>query len=299
MQNLNKSLRSRIISYISNHRPTFDYNYNDEFRKEQIKKIIESKDGYYSVINEIEECNFDYSYDLQIELCNQIIEAFKLQSWEPENLREEFLDYLSVDLNIEQLANNTSAHFLINLYSNYDCINSFWHEFQEPVKYEPSYLKDTIDALKLNPQKVKRILNKNGIGTIGRWPNFKVREGQEVVSYDHFFMELENMTCGANLAAFAIKVPLTDIISLYQSDKNIDQLKIIIPINTPFGFFSSFYGGGSSFDATTKNELTLQLRKPLRRNESYYHWDIIDATFMKDQVYGLSSDFYNPVIIAQ
>lgn len=77
----------------------------------------------------------------------------------------------------------------VEMLSNYDCINSHWLE-SGGYSYEASYFGDMVDALNLNPAKVKEIRAANGERLVGRFPDKKSRNGKEQVSYEHFYQEL-------------------------------------------------------------------------------------------------------------
>jgi hypothetical protein len=108
---------------------------------------------------------------------------------------------------IEKLLKNTCAiPVRIELLSNYDCINSHWFESQGGFSYEESYFGDMVDALRLNPKKVKQLLLAHGEKARGRFPDRKSRDGLELVSYEQFYEELINSSCAATLLTFAATI---------------------------------------------------------------------------------------------
>ena len=66
----------------------------------------------------------------------------------------------------------------VEMLSNYDCINSNWLESQEGYRYKESYFGDMIDALNLNPAKVKKMLVEKGYTVYGRFPDEKIQGRQ-------------------------------------------------------------------------------------------------------------------------
>ena len=54
--------------------------------------------------------------------------------------------------------NTDEIRVRVEMLSNYECINSNWLESQEGYRYKESYFGDMIDALNLNPSKVKKML---------------------------------------------------------------------------------------------------------------------------------------------
>ena len=97
-----------------------------------------------------------------------------------------------------------------------------------------------VDALNLNPARVKRMLVEKGYTVHGRFSDKKCRDDKEQVSYEHFYQELINSCCGANRLAYIGKVSLKD---LY--DTGFSFKEVIIPKGNYCGIFSSTYGGGS------------------------------------------------------
>lgn len=142
----------------------------------------------------------------------------------------------------------------IEMLSDFDCINSNWFESQNGYCYEESYFGDMVDALNLNPAKVKKILVDKGYTVYGRFPNRKYRDGKEQVSYEDFYQELVNSCCGANLLTYIGVVNLRD---LYDADFKIKE--VIIPKGNTCGLFSSIYGGGSLLEMELKQDVRLKL----------------------------------------
>ena len=87
---------------------------------------------------------------------------------------------------------------------------------------------------------MKKILEEKGEKVYGRFPDKKSRNGKEQVSYEAFYMELQNSCCGANLLTYMATV---DAIELYRAFFAIN--KITIPKGNLCGIFSSMQGGGS------------------------------------------------------
>ena len=66
----------------------------------------------------------------------------------------------------------------------------------EDMSIPTSYFGDMVDALNLNPAKVKRFLTEKGIAVYGRCHYRRSRDGKELVSYEDFHRELVNSCCG-------------------------------------------------------------------------------------------------------
>lgn len=68
--------------------------------------------------------------------------------------------------------------------------------------YRESYFGDMVDVLNLNPAKVKKMLLENDVKCYGSFPNYKHREGKELVSYADFWQELQNSLLWCKLISF-------------------------------------------------------------------------------------------------
>lgn len=288
--------------------PKIYWDYRDELSEKQIAKILKSPDGLFEVENEMFEMNSDHIYDLEIDHLKEALDSFKEELCEElgieddeldleeiaRELRDEFLDYISVDYNIEDLIKNTGPiNCRVELFSNYDCINSHWFEAIQGggYSYEETYFGAMIDALNLNPGKMKEALEKREITIYGEWPDLKERNGEEFVDYDKFVRELENSTCGANLLTIVCKVDLSMII-----EKGGLPSKFTIPKGNNVGLFSSFQGGGSTIECPLLRDIVIDTEK--RGETEYDHWSKIlpdddrDNGYGINDVYGVHSDFF-------
>lgn len=88
-----------------------------------------------------------------------------------DEIREEIYDRNDSDTLKELLKNTDDIPVRVEMLSNYDCINSNWLESQEGYRYKESYFGDMIDALNLNPAKVKKMLVEKGYTVYGRFPD--------------------------------------------------------------------------------------------------------------------------------
>lgn len=142
----------------------------------------------------------------------------------------------------------------VEMLSNYDCINSHWLE-SSGYSYESSYFGDMIDALNLNPVKVKEIMESQGENLVGEFPDKMSRNGKELVSYEDFYQELLNTCCGANLLTYLAKINLQEL-----RDNSFQLSEIIIPKGNICGIYSSIQGGGSLLAMELKEDLKLELK---------------------------------------
>lgn len=143
----------------------------------------------------------------------------------------------------------------IEMLSGYDCINSHWLESSGGYYYENSYFGHMVDALNLNPQKVKEILLANGVKVAGNYPDIRTRDGKEQVSYDDFYRELCNSCCGANLLTYIGKMDVRDLLNV---DFNIAS--VVIPKGNVCGLFCAMQGGGSLMDMKLLTDVEIALK---------------------------------------
>ena len=156
-----------------------------------------------------------------------------------DEIREEIYDRNDSDTLKELLKNTDDIPVRVEMLSNYDCINSNWLESQEGYRYKESYFGDMIDALNLNPAKVKKMLVEKGYTVFGRFPNKKYRDGKEQVSYEQFYHELINSCCGANLLTYIGKVSL-QLVGLGHGQPRLVEMQADAPAalmqNVPFHY---------------------------------------------------------------
>lgn len=209
-----------------------------------------------------------------------------------DEIREEIYSRNSSDILKELVKNTDDIPVRVEMLSDYDCINSNWLESQDGYRYEESYFGDMVDALNLNPARVKKTLKEKGYKTCGRFPDKKHRDGKEQVSYGQFYQELVNSCCGANLLTYIGKVSLKE---LY--DTGFSLKEVIIPKGNCCGLFSSMYGGGSLLEMELREDVRLRLevkdyhgfRFRLDNERSAYECSI-------KRVYGVCDSFFGEKI---
>lgn len=220
------------------------------------ESLWESIDGWYSdsewesikgIIEKLkEECSLFHDFD------EDMVETFFERH--DDEIREEIYTRDDSTVLTDLIRHTDDIPIRVEMLSDNDCINSHWWESQDGYRYEGSYFGDMVDALNLNPARVKRMLVEKGYTVHGRFPDKKCRDGKEQVSYGHFYQELVNSCCGANLLAYIGKVSLKD---LY--DTGFSFKEVIIPKGNYCGIFSSTYGGGSLLGKELKQDVRLSL----------------------------------------
>ena len=242
-----------------------DYNDNLDNCRDTIQKCLEER-SCESLWEKVDEWYGDAEWEAVREIVSKLkdecirfhdfgeeeVEEF-FEEHEDE-IREEIYDRNDSDTLKELLKNTDDIPVRVEMLSNYDCINSNWLESQEGYRYKESYFGDMIDALNLNPAKVKKMLVEKGYTVYGRFPDKKYRDGKEQVSYEQFYQELINSCCGANLLTYIGKVSLQE---LYDAGFSLGE--VIIPKGNCCGIFSSMYGGGSLLEMELRKDVRLKL----------------------------------------
>lgn len=242
-----------------------DYNDNLDNCRDTIQKCLEER-SCESLWEKVDEWYGDAEWEAIREIVSKLKdECIHFHDFEEEEvdkffeehedeIREEIYDRNDSDTLKELLKNTDDIPVRVEMLSNYDCINSNWLESQEGYRYKESYFGDMIDALNLNPAKVKKMLVEKGYSVYGRFPDKKYRDGKEQVSYKQFYQELINSCCGANLLTYIGKVNLQE---LYDAGFSLGE--VIIPKGNCCGIFSSMYGGGSLLEMELKKDVRLKL----------------------------------------
>jgi len=253
-----KSLEIEILDYIHENQPEIYWDYRDQLSKKQILKILHSSDGIYTLEDEILVNNIDYIYELENQTIEEVHKEFD-KKVEPfidiigdlDNWWDSIRQNICVGWNTEQLIRNTpDLVVLIKVYSNYDCINS-WNNIGELENYLSEVWK-----------RVKICCNKQD-----------------------YLNEFAN-TYTAELLCFVGKMSLEDILELKKNMTGGKATKIMIPKNTQYGFFGSWQGSGSMFEAETTEDFILE-----KLNE-YDDWGItldIEQSYSMQSVYGDTS----------
>lgn len=204
-------------------------------------------------------------------------------------IRDEIYSRNDSDVLKDLIRNTDDIPIRVEMYSNYDCINSNWFESQGGYSYEESYFGDMVDSLNLNPAQVKKLLTSHGYKVHGRFPNRKSRNGKEQVSYEQFYTELINSCCGANLLVYIGRVSLKE---LYDADFSLKE--VIIPKGNCCGLFSSTYGGGSLLEMELKQDVRLKLEVKDYHGFSFRLDDErTEYDYSIQHVYGVDDSFFN------
>lgn len=146
-----------------------DYNDNLDNCRDTIQKCLEER-SCESLWEKVDEWYGDAEWEAVREIVSKLKdECIRLHDFGEEEvdkffqehedeIREEIYDRNDSDTLKELLKNTDDIPVRVEMLSNYDCINSNWLESQEGYRYKESYFGDMIDALNLNPAKVKKML---------------------------------------------------------------------------------------------------------------------------------------------
>jgi hypothetical protein len=260
-QVLSKEITDKIREEIESITSQVEWDYREEISNEDKIEILEN--GFHEFEQNLYEMNMEYITNLEWDCVANVIDQYRDEikeeigeEFDEEDISElidDMRDYLpSVDLNLEGLLG--TADVQISLLSNYDCINSHWFESSAGYEYKETYFGDMVDALYLNPAKVKKMLVEQDIKVWGRWPNLKYREGKEYVKYRDFLQEIINSCAPANLLTITGQIKLIDLV-------NGEPQQIIVPKGNYCGLFSDFSGGGSVMSMVLQRSMIINLKK--------------------------------------
>lgn len=310
MENERKEIGLEMVESLMEKKYTLihvDYRESLDGHPEALAKCLEEKCG-----DHLNDLFCDWYCDYEGERVAEITEELKKEvarlgyrKWEVEKffdenedeIRDKIYDRADNDGITDLLRNTSDIPVRIELLSNYDCINSHWLESSGGYGYQESYFGDMVDALWLNPAKVKKILLENGEKVYGRWPDRRYRDGREQVSYEDFYREMINSCCGANLLTYVARL---DPSKLYEA--GFDLSKITIPKGNKCGIYSSMQGGGSLLEMQLLRDVVIDLTK----NKDYSGYRLIIEVHSRksyeytiNEVYGVCDSFYGKTIQIQ
>lgn len=245
-----ESKKEEIIKYLKEN--TYQYSEEGGLDKEVIKALTIDIDND-AITDYLVEIN-DFCADNQYEdvLYTFSIDEDDLSEDEKVELREIILDNMIISF--ENWFKGIKVLIHIPMLSNYDCINSYTDMDYHATNH---YIADCVDILKINRKDFKAELKDTSLNFHGTWKNEKSKIGKEAVSVKDFAKEVLHLSCGANLLTFVLNATLWD---LYKVD-SFDNLNVTIPKGTLIGFLSTFQGGGTNYDARTKQDFKVTLKK--------------------------------------
>ena len=291
---LTKKKENEIIKWMQENPVEFYWDYRDKLSKEDIEKIFKNIDKIEEGLSEVEcllyEHNLDYICELEDQVLKNMLEEFNLEDNEKsEDIKDYFRDYISINYGIKELLRSSTVNVVAKINSDYDCINSNWHELQDGgYRCKDSYFKDMLDFLNINPadfkKKVVEKYGKNSGVIQGKFPNLKSRSGKELISIDSLLIELANNPLPGNFI-FIVEMLVDDAIEFFKGRSKAKYLKV--KSGTNCGLFCGWQGGGSCLECQVINEdLNIKLYRGINTSidvdvEPNLH------TYTVDEVFGL------------
>jgi hypothetical protein len=221
---ISEELRKKCIEYLKNNEQTVYWDYQDKLSLEQVDKLMKSQDNYYELENDLWERNIDYICDLEHEVLKNMQNEFsELEDFEISELREEFMEYINTDFNIEQLIRNTpDVRIRVVIHSNY-----------EGVSYTDRGTGDFKDSDYI--REVRKLL-----------------KGK--IDEKSFQVELDNICSCVNQFIFYFKSDVHSLIGINEKFKK----SITIPKEAWAGFYDSWNGSGSVLEVKLLEDITLK-----------------------------------------
>lgn len=252
--NLRQDLREKIVNYLKKKgNPEIYWDYRDQLSLEQVDKIINGKQD--EVYEDIWERNIDYIYDLETEAVNELKEEFpELEEYDNSLIREEFIDYIGVSMDIKGLIRNTRAvRVRVEVFSNYEGFG--WTDRNSGELDKHPYIRQ-----------VKKLLK--GKYTEKSWQQ-----------------EIANVCSSCCRLIFYFQTDVANLIDLDIDEKK--WKKITIPKEAWAGFYDSWNGSGSVLEIELTEDITLP------RNHGKTEYDVVkillDETnkYSVEETYGL------------
>lgn len=281
--------KEEIIKYLEEN--IYQYSEEGGLDNEAIKALTidRDNDGFIDYLIEINDVCADNLY--QNILSTFSIDEDDLSEEEQIELTEIILDNMIISF--ENWFKRIKVLIHIPMLSNYDCINSYTDRDYHATDH---YIADCVDVLKINRKDFKAELKDTSLNFSGTWRNEKSKIGKEVVDVKDFANEVLHLSCGGNLLTFVLNATLWD---LYKAD-SFDNLNVTIPKGTLIGFLSTFQGGGTNYDARTKQDFKVTLGKNFSKDyKPYLRLDLdCEYEYGFKSIYGVNTD-NEPLLIIE
>ncbi len=298
--NVQEIIKSAIPKYLC----FFYIDYRDELTLNQLTKLNDVLNMKVSLVDfrdHVSEGIWDWMADAEAEgidtskkdyiipaLEKHELDVDKVLEDEEDFIRESLLEraYESFDPVGDLIGNTGNQPIRVQMYSNYEGLDSGWHLGRYGVQYE-HYFKHVVDFLYLNPARVKQALAGVGIKCSGRFPNLGYREGKEFVSYQSFAQELENTTSSINTLTFIGMLNLKQLEDYHG--------KITFPAGNDCGLFDNCNGAGGMLSMKLLRDLTIDFNKAQYGETEFDSFSVfIDKTsgYSIDDVYGPTQAFW-------
>lgn len=272
--NLKKSLIKKIGEYIET--PSIFWDRDSELSEDQMLMIFKTSDGLNEVENELYDWNLDYIIDLEYQAVHESckkhwnefpIKIQKQYDWDFEEfwneneskLRDLFLDYVGVDMDIKTLISNSSIRPVLKTSI------TFYVGDHYDAKYRD--FKDLLDVLEYNPYEFAMATGLNPIS----FPNILSRKTPKS-SFD-YFVQLFKETKEGELVLL-----LNDGMDIEKFARDWDLYHGQIGLTNVTACFYDYYDGGYSNTFSMK-DFVLDYRI---KNFNYEHCSDADMNRGRD-----------------
>ena len=250
---ISEEVKTKCQKYLQDNPISIYYDYRDRLSLEHVEKIMTSMDDYYELENEVYELNLDYICNLENQLIEEMQSEYEeLKDFDVNDLREEFMDYIIVNNDIEQLLKNTpDVRIRVVVHSNYEGVGYQSRE-DDNFKHD-DYVKH-----------LKRIL-------------------KDKYEEKSFQQELDNICSCVNQFIFYMKCDVKSLIAIKEKFKR----SITIPKNSWAGFYDSWNGSGSVLEVKLTDDVKL---KKQHGKTQYDNIEIVldeNNKYSVENVYGL------------
>ena len=177
-------------------------------------------------------------------------------------------------------------HARVTLHSNYDAWTPLYAS--KGLYGKDDALEGMMTALCLNPAKVKKEATSRGVDCFGSFPNYKHKDGKEIISYKGFLdclIECPNYGLFTFFGLFDMKALWNT--GLYDTPQKEQFDNLVIPAGTTCTIFNSWVGGGSCDFTETLRDVTIKELK--RKARTQYDEPSIDVDEKFKDANGYSS----------
>ena len=302
-------LLTQIINCLPKSTDVYYVDRNDSMPAKALASIIEHN-GEGDAFEEMDQLLYDWdtSYSVAYYIDEAIERIAKSQGFTSEQLKA-MLDATSDDwedtLRDEIMNRDESTPFRdlarnkgniivkLELFSNYDCINSDYCEGNH-LDLSESYLADILRMMRINPQDYAASLPE--CYTCDHVED--VYRGEPLVDAIDVYKEHQELSIGPALWTIVFTLPAVDIVEQYTG-------LIQVPAGARVGFYGSFGGSGSIFETDLKADFTVDLASQnIQRANGDPYWglsvDECDGNYngtyggySLDQIYGRMFNFWD------
>lgn len=289
---------NQIIELLPTSTEVYYVDYRDEMPAKVLGSIIDHN-GEGDAFEEMDQLLWDWdtSDSINYYIDDAIERLSKSMGSTIEELKEtldassdDWLDVLSDEVKnrdtstpFKDLARNKGNVIVkLELYSNFDCINSDYCEGNH-LDLQNSYLADVLRVMRINPKDYAACLPE---GYICNNDDDAFRGGPLIDPID-VFNEHQELSIGPALFTVVFSLPAVEIIEYTGL--------VQVPAGARVGFYGSFGGSGSIFETKLKADFIVDLANqhiPRKNGDPYWGLSVdecddnTEGTYSLDQIYG-------------